>query len=74
VRYDLRNKWHAMTEYRYLSVNGESTHKGFVLGIDRDINSNFRIGVGYSFANFSSDLTDYDYDSRGWFINMVGYY
>ena len=45
-----------------------------LVGLDRDINKNFRIGVGYNFTDFSDDLTDFDYDHRGWFLNLVGTY
>ena len=33
-----------------------------------------RNGVGYNFTDFSDDLTDFDYDHKGWFLNMVGTY
>ena len=47
---------------------------GWLVGVDRDINKNFRVGVGYNFTDFSDDLTDFDYDHKGWFLNMVGTY
>ena len=40
----------------------------------RDITKNFRIGVGYNFTDFSDNLTHFDYDQRGWFLNVVGRY
>jgi hypothetical protein len=33
-----------------------------------------RIGAGYNFTDFSDDLTDFDYDHKGWFLNLVGWY
>ena len=42
--------------------------------LDRDLNKNFRVGVGYNFTDFSDDLTDFDYDHKGWFLNLVGNY
>jgi hypothetical protein len=30
------------------------------------------VGVGYSFADFSDDLTDLSYDHQGFFFNIVG--
>jgi hypothetical protein len=74
VRYELRTQWHALAEYRWLYVDDGGTRQGFLVGLDRDINKHFRIGVGYSFTEFSDDLTDFDYDHRGWFINLVGSY
>ena len=74
VRYDLRTQWHALAEYRWLDVRDGGTKQGFLVGVDRDLNKNFRIGVGYNFTDFSDDLTDFDYDHRGWFLNLVGTY
>ncbi|MCM5680468.1 OmpA family protein [Schlegelella sp. S2-27] len=36
------------------------------------VNENFKVGLGYNFTDFSDDLTDLDYRSRGWFLNMLG--
>lgn len=74
VRYDLRTKWHALAEYRWLDVDDGGTRQGFLVGVDRDLGRNFRIGVGYNFTEFSDDLTDFDYDHKGWFLNLVGTY
>ena len=74
VRYDLRWQWHALAEYRMLGVDDGGSRKGFLVGLDRDINHNLRIGVGYNFTDFSDDLTNFDYDHKGWFINFVGSY
>jgi hypothetical protein len=74
VRYELIERWHAMAEYRWLDVKDGGTRKGWMAGIDRDIGRNFRIGAGYNFTDFTDDLTDFDYDHRGWFVNFVGSY
>ena len=74
LRYDLRTKWHALAEYRWLDVDDGGTRQGFLVGVDRDLGKNFRIGVGYNFTEFSDDLTDFDYDHKGWFLNLVGTY
>ncbi|HEY0660912.1 MAG TPA: hypothetical protein VGD21_06310 [Lysobacter sp.] len=74
VRYELRTQWHALAEYRWLDVDQGGTRQGFLVGLDRDLNQHFRIGVGYNFTEFSDDLTDFDYDHRGWFVNVVGTY
>ncbi|NZA28520.1 hypothetical protein H0E84_19280 [Luteimonas sp. SJ-92] len=74
VRYELREKWHALAEYRWLDVKDGGTRQGFLVGVDRDLNRNFRIGAGYNFTDFSDDLTDFDYDHKGWFVNFVGSY
>ncbi len=74
IRYELRTQWHALAEYRWLDVKDGGTRSGFLVGVDRDINKNFRVGVGYNFTDFSDDLTDFDYDHKGWFLNLVGTY
>lgn len=74
IRYELRQKWHALGEYRWLDVKDGGTRQGFLVGVDRDINKHFRVGAGYNFTEFSDDLTDFDYDHKGWFINFVGSY
>ena len=74
VRYELRQQWHALAEYRWLDVRDGGSRKGWLLGVDRDLGRNFRIGAGYNFTDFSDDLTDFDYDHKGWFVNFVGSY
>ncbi|SOD54050.1 hypothetical protein [Pseudoxanthomonas wuyuanensis] len=74
IRYDLRQQWHALAEYRWLDVKDGGKRQGWLLGVDRDLGRNFRVGVGYNFTEFSDDLTDFDYDHKGWFINFVGSY
>ena len=74
ARYELVYRWHAMAEYRWLDVKDGGTRAGWMVGVDRDIGRNFRIGAGYNFTEFSDDLTDFDYDHKGWFVNFVGKY
>ena len=74
ARYELRAKWHALGEYRWLDVKDGGTKQGFLVGVDRDVNKHFRIGAGYNFTRFSDDLTDFDYDHKGWFLNLTGTY
>lgn len=74
VRYAFADRWNALAEYRWLDVENGGTRDGALLGIDRDLGQNFRIGAGYNFTDFSDDLTDFDYDHKGWFLNLVGWY
>jgi hypothetical protein len=74
ARYHFADKWHALAEYRWLGVEDGGDRQGALLGIDRDLGKNLRIGAGYNFTEFSDDLTDFDYDHRGWFLNLVGWY
>ena len=74
IRYELRQQWHGLAEYRWLDVKHGGTRQGWLLGLDRDINRNFRLGAGYNFTDFSDNLTNFDYDHKGWFINLTGSY
>ncbi len=74
ARYAFADKWHALAEYRWLGVEDGGDRRGVLLGIDRDLGKNLRLGAGYNFTEFSDDLTDFDYDHKGWFVNLVGWY
>lgn len=74
ARYDLIDEWHLLGEYRVLDVKDGGVKQGFMAGVDKDITSNLRFGVGYNFTDFSDDLTKQNYKYKGFFINMVGYY
>lgn len=74
VRWAFADQWHSLAEHRWLDVKHGGTRTGWLVGVDRDIGRNFRVGVGYNFTEFSDDLTDFDYDHRGWFLNLVGTY
>jgi len=50
----------------------ENEQFGALVGIYRHVGDNAKIGVGYSFSEFSDDLTDFDEDNSGFFINLVG--
>jgi hypothetical protein len=74
IRYDILYKWHALLEYRVLDVKDGGLKQGVMIGLDRDITENFRIGAGYNFTDFSDDLTKYDYKYKGWYLNVLGTY
>ncbi|RDZ29770.1 hypothetical protein DX914_09590 [Lysobacter silvisoli] len=74
LRYHLIGKWEGLAEYRWLSVKDGGDRKGWLIGLDRQLGDNFKVGVGYNFTDFSDDLTDLKYDNKGWFLNLAGYY
>ena len=74
ARYEFANVWHALAEYRWLGVQDGGDRSGGLIGLDRDIGRSFRVGLGYNFTDFSDDLTNFDYDHKGWFLNVVGSY
>lgn len=74
LRADLHivREWDAMIEGRRLNVHDADTvRSGFLAGVYRQFGSNAKVGVGYNFTDFSDDLTDLSFRSRGLFLNIV---
>jgi opacity protein-like surface antigen len=74
LRADLHlvREWDALIEARRLqSRTTDDSRSGFLVGVYRHIAENLKIGVGYNFTNFSDNLTDQSYRSRGWFVNAL---
>jgi hypothetical protein len=68
-------EWDVLVEGRVLDVEAaEDRRAGGLLAVYRHFGDHVKAGVGYNFTDFSDDLTDLSYDSRGWFINVVGKY
>ena len=66
------HKWDAMMEYRILDLpDAQDTRSGSLMGLNRHIGKNIKLGIGYNFTDFSDDLTDLDYNSQGFFINLI---
>ncbi len=66
-------KWDLTGELRYLEVSeAKDARAGALLAAYRHFNQNIKAGVGYNFTDFSDDLTDLDYESKGPFVNVVG--
>lgn len=75
TRYDLARKWDGLLEYRWLRVSeNDSGREGWLVGVDRHLGENFRVGVGYNFTSFSDNLTLLDYRYKGFFLNFTGTY
>ena len=74
ARYHLIAKWDGLAEYRVLKVHDGGDKRGWLVGVDRQLGDNFRVGIGYNFTSFSDDLTDLRYDNKGWYLNLAGYY
>tara|TARA_R110000787_G_scaffold280905_1_gene391913 strand:+ start:24926 stop:28570 length:3645 start_codon:yes stop_codon:yes gene_type:complete len=65
--------WDALVEGRLLTNDiAGNTRYGFLAAIYRHLGNNVKIGVGYSFTDFSDDLSDQSYTSDGLFINLLG--
>ena len=75
MRYQTTYKWDGLLEYRWLNtVQDDGTREGWLVGVDRHISQNFRVGLGYNFTQFSDKLTSLDFNHEGWFLNLTGVY
>lgn len=75
VRADLRfmRSWSGLAELRRLAAReAGDARSGALLGLYRQAGQHAKIGAGYNFTDFSDDLTDLSWRSRGWFINALG--
>lgn len=75
VRLDWRavKQWDLLVEGRYLSNDRAGDHRlGGLAAVYRHLGNNAKIGVGYSVSDFSDDLTDQSYTSKGVFVNLLG--
>lgn len=66
-------EWDALFEVRNLrATEAEDAKAGALVGIYRHMGNHVKAGIGYNFTDYSDDLTDLSYRSRGWFINILG--
>ncbi len=73
ARYHAIKKWDGLLEWRQLKVsNDHSRRQGWLMGIDRHVGQNLKLGIGYNFTDFSDDLNEYDYQASGWYLNLLG--
>lgn len=73
VNYEFIKRWYAFGEYHILrDIDEDSLEHGAILALYREVGENLKMGVGYNFTDFNDDLTNSDYDSKGWFINVIG--
>jgi hypothetical protein len=77
--YILRGDWRFTRNWEG-SVEGRMLHlpdlgerrSGALITLYRYLGKHFKVGVGYSFTDFSDDLTDLSYDHQGLFFNLIG--
>jgi hypothetical protein len=71
--YHIAKEWDLLAEGRMLWVTRADDKRHGALGaVYRHLGNNVKIGVGYSWADFSDDLTDQSYTSHGPFLNLLG--
>jgi outer membrane protein OmpA-like peptidoglycan-associated protein len=65
--------WDFLIEGRLLDVSGsQDSRSGALVALHRHFGEHVKLGVGYNFTDFSDDLTNLDYNAKGWFVNLVG--
>lgn len=75
VRLDWKvvRQWDWLLELRTLNARELGDRKsGFLTAGYYHVNENFKVGLGHNFTDFSDNLTDLSYRSRGWFLNLLG--
>lgn len=73
LTYDVAKEWEVLLEGRALWVTQARDQRLGALGaIYRHLGNNIKIGIGYSWSDFSDDLTDQSYTSQGPFVNLIG--
>jgi len=73
LRYHLIKKWDGLFEYRAVELKeSKDLQSGFLVGLDYHLGGNFKLGCGYNFTRFNDDLTNFSFNSSGWFLNIVG--
>ena len=74
LRADLHwvREWDALVEARRLQAReAGDARAGFLLGVYRHVAQHVKLGAGYNFTNFSDNLTDMSYRSKGWYMNAL---
>lgn len=67
------HKWDVLIEGRRLSsTEARDARFGMLVAVYRRLNKGVKLGVGYNFTDFSDNLTNLSYKSRGVFMNIVG--
>lgn len=75
VDWQVIHKWDLMAELRRRDeFTAKDSRTGALLGMYRHFGNHFKAGVGYNFSEFSDDLTDMNFRTQGWFVNLIGKY
>ncbi|MDH3642063.1 MAG: OmpA family protein [Gammaproteobacteria bacterium] len=71
--YRFRENWELLMETRLLDMPDlDEQRQGALFAISRNMGDHFKVGAGYNFTDFSSDLTDLSFDHHGVFLNFTG--
>jgi hypothetical protein len=75
IRSDFRflRNWEILLEGRILDMPDiDERRSGALTTISRYLGDHLKIGLGYNFTDFSSNLTDLSFDHHGVFLNLTG--
>ncbi len=73
--FHLVKEWDALVELRNLrATEAQDSKAGALVGLYRHFDKGIKAGVGYNFTDYSDDLTDLSYRSRGFFVNVLATY
>ncbi|HEY5679052.1 MAG TPA: OmpA family protein [Pseudomonadales bacterium] len=71
--WEFRENWEIMAETRLLDMaDFQEQRQGYLVAVSRNFGDHFKVGAGYNFTDFSSDLTDLSFDHQGMFLNLTG--
>ena len=71
--WQFRTNWEALVEGRLLDMPDlDQRRSGMLLTVSRYVGEHVKVGLGYNFADFSDDLTDLNYDHKGFLLNLTG--
>jgi flagellar motor protein MotB len=71
--YRFRKNWEFLLEGRVLDMwDLNETRSGALATVSRYVGDHLKVGLGYNFTDFSSDLTDLSFDHHGFFLNLTG--
>jgi len=72
VDYSIKKDINLFVEYRLLENKlAKDRRSGFVIGGYKRFDNNLKLGLGYNFTDFNDDLTNLNYNAKGWFINII---
>jgi hypothetical protein len=71
--WQFRDVWDLVVEARMLDMPDLNERRdGMLLVVSRYVGDHTKVGVGYNFSDFSDDLTDLQFEHRGFFLNLTG--
>ena len=71
--YRFRDNWEVLVEARLLDMPDiNESRSGMLATVSRYVGDHLKVGLGYNFTDFSTDLTDMSFDHKGLFLNVTG--